>query len=228
MTVATIIPLGLFYVVLAAGSVQWAMGVSVVYAWAMVLWQYLRHRQVSGLLVVTWLTATLRAGLALLSGHPFVYFAMPAAETAVFGLAFLATLAGSEPLVIRLARDLLPAGADRLAANRPLIRNLSVLWAASHLLSAGATLLLLGATPLRVFLAVHIFANWVFIGAAGGLSVWLVRSRDRDLFSQVMAVLRQSAVMTTGGAVEPVGAGSPQPVRAGRPGDGRAALPAAA
>ena len=213
LVVASIIPLGLFYVVLAAASVQWAMGASVLYATAMVVWQYLRHRQVSGLLVVTFLTATLRAGLALVSGHPFIYFALPAAETAVFGLVFVATLAGSEPLLVRLARDLLPAGADRLAANRPLIRNLSVMWAASHVLSAGATMLLLLTTPLTVFLAVHVFANWVFIGAAGGASVWLVRSRDRDLLTWLMAALREAAVDPGGAIVEAgrelVGAAAP-------------------
>lgn len=190
--VATIIPLGLFYIVLLSGSVQWAIGASVIYAWAMVAWQYLRHRQVSGLLVVTWLTATLRAALALVSGHPFIYFALPAAETAAFGLVFVATLARAEPLLIRLVRDLLPAGADLLAANRPLIRNLSLLWGVSHLLSAVATMLLLLTTPLPVFLAVHVFANWLFIGSAGGLSMLLARSRDRNLLGEVVSELRRS------------------------------------
>ncbi len=218
LTVATIIPLGLFYLVMAAGSVKWAMVVAVAYASAMVLWQFRRHRQVSGLLVVTWLTAVLRAALALVSGHPFIYFALPAAETAVFGLVFVATLAGSEPLIIRLARDLLPAAADRLAANRQIIRKLSVVWAVSHLLSAGATIAILMTTPLTVFLAVHVFANWVFIGAAGGVSVWLVRSQDRELLSELMALLRQTAADPVAVTAGPVG----------RPGGPRVAQPPAA
>lgn len=232
VTVATIIPLGLFYLVMAAGSVEWAMVVAVAYASAMVLWQYLRHRRVSGLLVVTWLTAVLRAALALVSGHPFVYFALPAAETAVFGLVFVATLAGSEPLIIRLARDLLPAAADRLAANRPVIRKLSVVWAISHLLSAGATIAILMTTPLAVFLAVHVFANWVFIGAAGGVSVWLVRSRDRQLLTELMALLRQAAAPdATAATAEPAGwrrgPGMAQPA-VGPPGSGSGPIPAVA
>ena len=194
--VATIIPLALFYIVLLSGSVRWAIGASVIYAWAMVGWQYLRHRQVSGLLVVTWLTATLRAALALVSGHPFIYFALPAAETAVFGLVFVATLTRAEPLIVRLVRDLLPAGADLLAANRRLIRNLSVLWGLSHLMSAVATMFLLVTTPLPVFLAVHVFANWLFIGAAGGLSVLLARRRDRNLLAEVVSELRRSTATT--------------------------------
>ena len=231
--VATIIPLGLFYIVLFSGSVRWAIGASVIYAWAMVGWQYLRHRQVSGLLVVTWLTATLRAALALVSGHLFIYFALPAAETAVFGLVFVATLGGTRPLLIRMARDLLPAGADRLAANRPLVRDLSLLWGVSHLLSAVATMLLLLTTPLPVFLAVHVFANWIFIGAAGGLSVLQARSRDRDLLREVVLLLRRStAIIPIDGTIEPVGrhaeTRSAQTARPPDHGEDRGAVPAAA
>lgn len=193
VTVATIIPLVLFYTALTAGSVHWAIGVSVAYAWAMVAWQYLRRRSVSGMLVVTWLTATLRASLALVSGHTFIYFALPAVETAVFGLMFVISLGGRQPLLVRLARDLLPSAADGLADRRRLIRDLSVLWAASHVLSALATVLLLVASPLSVFVVVHVVTGWLFIAVAGAISVWLVRRRDADLFAQVMAAVRSVA-----------------------------------
>lgn len=193
--VATIIPLALFYIALAAGSVHWAIGVSVAYAWAMVAWQYLRRRSVSGMLIVTWLTATLRASLALGSGHTFIYFALPAAETAVFGLIFVISLASREPLLVRLARDLLPTAADELADRRRLIRDLSVLWAASYLLSATATLLLLLASPLSVFLAVHVFMGWLFMAATGAASAWLVRRTEPNLFSQLMAAARSATAV---------------------------------
>ena len=186
VAVATLVPLALFYLALTAGSVEWAIGVSVLYAWVMSAWQYFRHRRVSGLLLVTLLTSTFRATVALVSGHTLLYFAIPVLETAGFGLMFVLTLRGAEPLIVRLARDLVPGAADGLLDRRGLVRSLSLVWAGAYIASAATTALLLAATPLSVFVAAHVAAGWAWNGAAAITSVLIVRRRAAGLFAQVV------------------------------------------
>ena len=120
VAVATLIPLALFYLVLAAGGVVWAIAVSILYAYGVAVYQFVRRRRVSGMLLVTVFMATVKGVAAVLSGHMMVYFAVPVVETAGFGLMFAATMFTSEPLVVRLARDLIPHAADDLAGRHAL------------------------------------------------------------------------------------------------------------
>jgi hypothetical protein len=187
VVVATLIPLLLFYVALAAGSVLWAIGVSVLYAYAVATYQYVRRRRVSGMLLVTVFMATVRGVTAAASGHPLVYFAIPVAETAGFGLMFLATMFSGEPLVVRLARDLVPRAADGLAARRSLTRSLSVVWTVVYLGSGGTTLLLLTTTPMRVFLGVHTVAGWFWTGSGAVISVLICRAQAAGVLADACA-----------------------------------------
>src|SRR5579862_5136862 len=143
IAVATLIPMALFYVTLVAGSIGWAIGVSVVYAYGLAAFKYGRRRRVSGMLLMTVFMVTVRAVAAAASGQSMVYFAIPVAETAGFGLMFVATMWTSEPLIVRLARDLVPHLADDLASRRSLIRGLSLIWMATYLASGATTMTLL-------------------------------------------------------------------------------------
>ena len=185
LTVATFIPLGLFYLALTLGSCMWAIGVSVLYAWVMAAGQYVRRRKVSGMLMVTWMMATFRAVLALASGHTFLYFALPVLETAGFGLMFVVSLVTCEPLVVRLARDPVPSAADGLAERPDLVRALSAVWASCYVASAAATIVLLMTTPLPVFFAAHVATGWLCSATAGILTVLIVRRRAKGLFALV-------------------------------------------
>lgn len=176
--VATLIPLALFYTALAAGSVLWAIGVSVVYAYCVAVYQYVRRRRISGMLLVTGFMATVRAAAAALSGHPLVYFAIPIAETAGFGLMFLATMFSGEPLVVRLARDLVPHAADGIAARRSLIKILSVIWTVTYLGSGLTTLALLATLPLPVYLGAHTLTGWIWTGTGAVTSVAVLSRRS--------------------------------------------------
>ena len=164
VAVATLIPLALFYVVLAAGSMFWAIAVSVVYAYGFAGFQYSRSRRVSGMLMMTVLMVTLRAVAAAASGQALVYFAIPVAETVVFALLFVATMSTSEPLIVRLARDLVPHVADDLAGRRSLVRGLSFIWMATYLASGATTLALLTTVSLPVYMGAHQIAGWCWVG----------------------------------------------------------------
>lgn len=185
--VATLIPLALFYLVLSAGSVLWAIGVSVVYAYTVAIYQHLRRRRVSGMVFMTVLMATLKAVTAVASGHPLLYFAIPAIETAAFGLTFLATMFSREPLVVRLARDLVPGAAEELSTRRTLVRSLSLVWTFTYLGSGATTLVLLVTTPMRVFLGAHTLTGWFWTGSAALASVLICRARASGLLTLACA-----------------------------------------
>ena len=190
--VATLIPLALFYLALSAGSVLWAISISVAYAYGVAGYQYLRRRRVSGMLLVTVFMATVRAVTAVVSGHAVMYFAIPVVETAGFGLMFLATMFSSEPLVVRLARDLVPGAADGLAARRSLIRSLSLVWTITYLGSGATTLVLLTTTPMKVFLGAHTLTGWMWTGSGVLASALICRARAAGLLAAACASARSA------------------------------------
>lgn len=181
--VATLIPMALFYIALSAGSVGWAIGVSVGYAYSVTAYQFARRRRVSGMLIVTVFMATVRTLAAVLSHQVAVYFAVPIVETAGFGLMFLATMFSGEPLVVRLARDLVPGAADGLAERRSLIRTLSLIWTVTYLGSGATTLVLLVSVPLPVYLGAHTLTGWVWTGSGVLSSLLICRSRASGLLN---------------------------------------------
>ncbi len=186
IAVATLVPTALFYLTLAAGSIVWAIGVLVVYAYGVAAWQYGRHRRVSGMLLLTVFLVTVRAVAAVAAGQSRVYFAIPVAETAGFALMFVATMWMSEPLIVRLARDLVPHVADDLAGRRALIRGLSLIWMATYLASGATTLTLLTTVSLPVYMAAHQIAGWCWVGGGVALSVGLCRRCGGDLFAAAL------------------------------------------
>jgi hypothetical protein len=179
--VATLIPLALFYVVLAAGSMASAIVVSIVYAYGLAGIQYARARRVSGMLLMTVFMVTLRAVAAAASGQALVYFAIPVAETAGFALLFVATLWTNEPLIVRLARDLVPHVADDLAGRPTLIRGLSLIWMVTYLASGATTLTLLTTVSLPVYMGAHQIAGWCWVAGGIALSVALCRRHGGGL-----------------------------------------------
>lgn len=192
--VATLIPLGLFYIAFSAGSVAWAIGISVTYAYGVAGYQHFRRHRVSGMLLVTVFMATVRGVTAILSGRILVYFAIPVVETAGFGLMFLATMFSSEPLVVRLARDLVPAAADDLATRRSLVRALSLVWTVTYLGSGATTLLLLITTPMSIFLGAHTLTGWLWSGSGAMATVLICRSRASGLLALACATRPEAEV----------------------------------
>jgi hypothetical protein len=184
VAVATLIPLAVFYVALMASSVLWAMAVSVVYAYGVAIYQYARRRRVSGMLLMTVFMATMRAVAAVASGQAVMYFAIPVVETAGFGLMFAATMFTSEPLVVRLARDLVPHAADDIAQRASLIKTLSLIWTVTYLASCATSLVLLTTVPLSVFLGAHTLTGWFWTGSGMAITIALCRRRTSGLLGE--------------------------------------------
>lgn len=196
--VATLIPLALFQLALAAGSMIWAIAISVAYAYGVAAYQFVRYRRVSGMLLVAVFMATIRAGTAISSGHMMLYFAVPVVETAGFALMFAATMFSSEPLVVRLARDLVPHAAEGIAARRALIKTLSLVWTATYLGSCATSLILLATVPLPVFLGAHTLAGWMWTGSGMALTISMCRRRAGGLLTE--SLLQPAPVAVAMGA----------------------------
>jgi intracellular septation protein A len=186
VAVATLIPLVLFYTALMVGSILWAIAVSVAYAYGVAAYQYARRRRVSGMLLMTVFMVTVRAIASAASGQMVLYFAVPVLETAGFGLMFIATMFSSEPLIVRLARDLFPHAADDFASRRPLIKTLSIIWTATYLGSGATTLALLTTVPLPVYMGAHTLTGWFWTGSGVTLSIALCRRRAAGLFALML------------------------------------------
>jgi hypothetical protein len=175
LVTATVLPLALFYAVLASGSTMAAIGTSIAYAYSLASWQWWRRRRVSAMLGVTIVLTTMRL-VAALTGGPLAYFGWPIVETTGFGLVFIASLRTAQPLIVRLANDLVPSMAHLLVDRPALVRHLSWTWTAVYLSQAATTLVLLLFTPLMVFVAAHTFAGWAWV-AAGVIASWRVYRR---------------------------------------------------
>jgi hypothetical protein len=160
------------------------MAVSVVYAYGVAIYQYARRRRVSGMLLMTVFMATMRAVAAVASGQAVMYFAIPVVETAGFGLMFAATMFTSEPLVVRLARDLVPHAADDIAQRASLIKTLSLIWTVTYLASCATSLVLLTTVPLSVFLGAHTLTGWFWTGAGMAITIALCRRRTSGLLGE--------------------------------------------
>jgi intracellular septation protein A len=187
LAVATLIPLGLFYLALLFGSVDIAIAVQVIYAYTAGVVQYVRRRRVSGMLTVTIFMVTVRVLAVALSGRPFFYFAAPVVETVGFGMLFVLSLLTRESLIVRLARDVVPDLADDLAARVGLCRGLSAVWALAYIGSGLTTFLLLVTQPLPIYLAAHQLTGWAWTGSGIAISLVLCRWRAGGLFSAAMA-----------------------------------------
>ena len=89
-----------------------------------------------------------------------------------------------EPLIVRLARDFVPALADDFAARRQLISWLSWVWALVYLASAATTLVLLLTQSVTVYAGAHELTGWAWIGLGIGASLLLCRWRADGLFGE--------------------------------------------
>ena len=190
ITVATIVPLALFYGVSAlTGSLKPGIIASLSWAWVMLIRQIMTKGRISGLLTLTAITLTIRCVTWAVHQSTFTYFAVPVAETVVVGTLFVATMALGRPLLLNLAHDFVPSLAGHLAMERyrPLVRRMSLLWGAVYLGSAATSAILLSTQSMHWFLLMHQFSGWCWTGSGIGLSMLYGRHHARELFALVHA-----------------------------------------
>ena len=177
MTIATIVPLSLFYGMSAVAGMKAGIVASLAWAYLMLGRQIIRSRRMSGLLTITAFTLTIRCVTWVLHQSAFTYFMVPVFETIGMSLLFVVTLALGRPLLVSLARDFVPSVGDRLthSDHKRLVRDLSCLWGAVYLGSATSSAVLLSTQSMHLFLLLHQASGWVWTGS--GLLVTFMYAR---------------------------------------------------
>lgn len=185
ITVATIIPLTLFYGVSAFAGIKMGIIASLTWAWFALVRQVMAKGRISALLTLTAVTLSIRCVTWAIHQSTFTYFAVPVAETVVVGTLFVATMLLGRPLLVSLARDFVPSLAEHLALEkyRPLVRRMSLLWGLVYLGSATTSGVLLSTQSMHWFLLMHQFSGWFWTGSGIALSFLYGRHHARELLT---------------------------------------------
>ena len=194
MLVATIIPLSLFYTVSAAAGMKAGIVASLAWAYLMLGRQILTTRRMSGLLIITAFTLTVRCVTWVVHQSTFTYFAVPVVETIGMGALFVVTLAMGRPLLVNLARDFVPTLGDHLnhEEHQRLVRHLSCAWGLVYLGSACTSGILLTTQNIHWFLLLHQMSGWMWTGTGLVFSFLYGRRHAKELFHVATTGLRPS------------------------------------
>jgi hypothetical protein len=170
---ATIIPTALFYVLLMAGGMPWALGGALAWSYGAVARRAAAGRAIPGLLILATIGITVRTIVYVLSSNDFVYFVQPIMRTTLTGLVFAGSVAVGRPLIARFAGDFCPLTAD--VRGRPgilrLFKRLSILWAGVNALVAASSFVLLLTVPVSVFVVAAAVSAWIVTGSGVLLTV---------------------------------------------------------
>ena len=188
---ATIVPAVLFYVLYVSVGTVAAMLAALGWSYAAVVRRVLSGRCVPGLLQLAVVGLTVRTIVGIVSGT-FLYFLQPVATTLALALVFLGSFCLGRPLIARMAADFCPLGPE--VVGRPavvkLFSGLTLLWAAVHLVSAGATFAMLVSlsTPTFVLLKTVVSLS-ITVSAVVCTVSWAMRTAraEKLVFAQVPA-----------------------------------------
>ena len=177
MVQAAVIPAALFSFSVSTWGVEAAIGVSLVYAYGLALYQRIRTGYAAAMLSVSCVLLGVRAVAGLAAGSGQMFFGFAALETLAVGAMFVASLFSEMPLVVKMVRDFAPEGAARLATpeHRALVCRVSVLWGLVHLGVAATTAWLLTHESLTTFVWLKEACSLAWMGAGAVLTGIMLR-----------------------------------------------------
>lgn len=195
ITVATLVPLSLFYGVSAVAGMKAGIVASLAWAYLMLGRQIIRSRRMSGVLTITAFTLTIRCITWVVHQSAFTYFMVPVFETIGMSLLFVVTLALGRPLLVSLARDFVPSVGDRLehSDHKRLVRDLSCVWGAVYLGSASSSAVLLSTQSMHLFLLLHQASGWVWTGSGMFVTFLYARRHAGELMTHATSGLMAAA-----------------------------------
>lgn len=191
----TVIPLGLFYVLLTLvgldGGLIAALGWSVL---ALVRRAVLRKPIPAVLLLTTGLLVA-RTVLGLVTGSIFLYFLQPTLQNFLIAFVLIASLPFGRPFIAKLADDFcaFPTAFSEHPKIVRFFRRVSLLWALVFITNGVTTLYILAKETVGDFLMVSTAGTWSVIGVAIVVSLLWFR---RALRGEGM-VLRMGATQPT-------------------------------
>jgi hypothetical protein len=181
----TVVPLVVFYGLLSALGMRWALLASLAWSYGAVGRRALKGQRIPGILLLAGGLFTVRTVLALATGSTFVYFLQPTLGTFLVAGLFLISARSAQPLAERLAHDFCPLP-DALVGNGRVKRfflQISLLWALVYAVNGALTLSLLLTSSLGTFLVLRTTASSALTVLAIAASyLWFRRSlRDEGV-----------------------------------------------
>ena len=163
---ATVVPLGLFWLMLRYTNVTGAVAVALAWSYSGIVRRLVSHERVPGMLLLGSMLVTARAVVTLLTHSTFVYFLQPTLGTFLVAGLFLASVPLGRPLTEKLAHDFCPLP-ERLLQNerfQQFLLRISLLWGLVFVTNGATTLWFLLHSSVGEFLVVKSLAS-------GGLTV---------------------------------------------------------
>ena len=177
MLTASILPMALFYAVMATAGLRAAIVATVGWYYLGLVLRLVRRRPVVGAAALGAGLMTVRALVTFWTGSAFLFFLQPVAGTIATATMIAVTALAGRPLLERLFHDFVPvppALSERLRAGR-YFRYASLLWSVAYLLNAFGTVWLLSNASLGGFLLLKTLLSPVLTGATVGASYLLFR-----------------------------------------------------
>jgi len=191
----TLIPVGLFLLMLQLLGVWGAMLVGLGWSYTAVARRLLSGRRVPGIMILSAVTLTARSLLAISTGSVFIYFLQPTLGTALVAGAFLVSVPLGRPLAQRLAADFCPIPAHVMANShvRQFFLRISLLWAVTGFLNAAVALWLQVSQSVGTFVLTKSIVSAMLTCTAICVStVWFKRSMTRHGVMPVRVAARAS------------------------------------
>ncbi|MTD53643.1 VC0807 family protein [Amycolatopsis pithecellobii] len=201
---STVVPLGLFYLMLT--FVSFDGGIIAALSWSVLaLGRRIMLRQpIPAILLLTTALLIARTVLGLATGSVFLYFLQPTLQNFLIAFVMIASVPFGRPLIAKLADDFcaFPAAFTEHPRIVQIFRRLSLLWAVVFLTNGVTTLWILARESVGNFLLVSTAGSWSVVAAAIVISLlWFRR------------VLRGEGIHLRWGAAAPTPA--PTPVAVG-------------
>lgn len=180
---ATLIPLGLFYLVMTLTGLHGALFAALGWSLVALLWRAVTRRPIPTILAFMTALLVVRTAVGFATDSVFLYFLSPSVQDFVMGIAFLALLPFGKSLIAKLASDfcVFPPSLTDNPRVRHFFHKVSILWSSVFLVSGGFTLWMLARASLANYMVVGTTASYGLVVAAIGISlVWFRRTLRRE------------------------------------------------
>jgi hypothetical protein len=175
---STIVPLGLFYLLLTLVGLDGGLIAALSWSLLALVRRAVLRRPIPAVLLLTTGLLVARTVLGLATGSIFLYFLQPTLQNFLIAFILVASLPFGRPFIAKLADDFcaFPAAFTEHPRVVQIFRRLSLLWALVFLTNGVTTLWMLAKQTVGNFLVVSTAGSWTVIGAAIVISLlWFRR-----------------------------------------------------
>jgi intracellular septation protein A len=182
---STIIPLGLFYLLLMLVGLDGGLIAALSWSMLALIRRAVLRRPMPAVLLLTTGLLIVRTVLGLVTGSIFLYFLQPTLQNFLIAFVLVASASFGRPFIAKLADDFcaFPASFSEHPRVVRFFRRVSLLWALVFLTNGVTTLWILAKETVGDFLMVSTAGSWSVVGVAIIVSlVWLRRTLKGEGF----------------------------------------------